>query len=321
MKNKTLKIIISFILIIISYGFIIYKISSLKFDEYSLNQVNYTFFNLLIFLCVFVLMILNLSIETIKWKILIDKIHEFKFHRAFKAVLSGITIGIFTPNRIGDIGGRMLFINKGKRTFGILATAIGSFAQFLTTISAGILGFILFLILFPDKTIINTLFNKITVIYLALILLILFWVYFKIKLIKPILLRFSFFIARINQIEYLSDTKSILLLKVLLLSFTRYAVFSSQFYLLLIFFDIHLTLIQAYISISLTYLFATIIPTTTLLELGIRSSLAIFFIGLFSNNTFGIILSAMFLWFINLAIPSILGSVFFLKNQLKQNNK
>ncbi|NOQ26852.1 MAG: hypothetical protein GQ564_15940 [Bacteroidales bacterium] len=322
MKSKSTKIILSILLILLSYGFVTYKI--LNFNE--LNELSfipqyYSFSDFLLLLLVFLLMIFNWSIETIKWKILIDKIQNLKFYTAFKAVLSGITIGIFTPNRIGDIGGRVLFINKGNRTFGVLATGIGSFAQFLTTLSAGILGFILFLILFPNKIIINPIFNITTVICLTLILLILIWVYFKIKLIKPILLKFPFFKTRENQLEYFSETKSKLLLKVLLLSFTRYIIFSSQFYLLLIFFDIHITIIQAYISISLIYLFATIIPTTTLIELGVRGSLSIFFLGMFSNNIIGIILSTMILWFINLAIPSIIGSFFFFKNRLIQNNK
>lgn len=322
MKNKSTKIILSILLILLSYGFIIYKILNFKeLNELSFSPQHYSFSDFLLLLLVFLLMIFNWSIETIKWKILIDKIQNLKFHTAFKAVLSGITIGIFTPNRIGDIGGRVLFINKGNRTFGVLATGIGSFAQFLTTLSAGILGFILFLILFPNKIIINPIFNITTVICLTLILLILIWVYFKINLIKPILLKFPFFKTRENQLEYFSETKSKLLLKVLLLSFTRYIIFSSQFYLLLIFFDIHITIIQAYISISLIYLFATIIPTTTLIELGVRGSLSIFFLGMFSNNIIGIILSTMILWFINLAIPSIIGSVFFFKNRLIQSKK
>jgi uncharacterized membrane protein YbhN (UPF0104 family) len=323
MKSKSIKIIVSIFLILLSYGFVIYKVW--QFEEISqikLSAQNYSFCDLLILLLVFLLMIFNWSIETFKWKILINKIQHLKFNAAFKAVLSGITLGIFTPNRIGDIGGRVLFIDKGKRTFGVLATGIGSFSQFLTTISTGILGFILFLFLFPDKTIINPIFNKITGFCLSLILLILIWLYFNIILIKQLLLRIPFFKTRKNQLEYLSKTKPGSLLKVLLLSFARYFVFSSQFYLLLIFFDINITIIQAYISISLIYLFATVIPTTTLVELGIRGSLAIFFIGMFSINILGIVLSTMFLWFINLAIPSIIGSVFFLRKAsfIKTNN-
>lgn len=316
MKNKTIKIVFSIAVIIFSYGFIFYKILNFrKFDELNIYY-QFTYSDLILILIVLILMILNWSIETLKWKILIEKIQNLKFHTAFKAVLSGITLGIFTPNRIGDIGGRVFFIEKGKRTFGILATGIGSFAQFLTTIIAGIIGFILFLFLFPEKTILNPLFNKITGTILFFSSLILIWIYFNIKIIKSILLKIPFFKSRERQLDYLSETKLAELLKVLLLSFFRYIIFSGQFYLILQLFDINLTLIQAYISISLIYLFNTIIPTTTLIELGIRGTLAIFFIGMFSNNILGIVLSASFLWIINLAIPSIIGSVFFIKNQL-----
>lgn len=317
MKNKTKRIVISIILILLSYGFIIYKIANFKeLDELTFPSYFNSSIDLLIFLIVVLLMILNWGIETIKWKILIDKIQLFSFADAIKAVFAGVTIGIFTPNRVGEIGGRILFLDKGKRTFGVLATGIGSFAQFITTITTGIFGFVLFLLLFPDNNTINSIFNKISAIGLLLILLILIWIYFNIKIIKPILLKIPFFKTRTDQLEYLSETKFISLLKVLLLSFARYFVFITQFFLLLIFFNIHLTLIQAYISISLIYLFATLIPTTTLVELGIRGSLAIFFIGMFSDNILGIILSTTFLWFINLAIPSIIGSVFFVKNNL-----
>jgi hypothetical protein len=317
MNNKSAKIFLSIFLIIISYGFIIYKILNFQqLNELNFSLKNYSLSNLLLFNLVLILMILNWSIETIKWKVLIDKIQKLKFKVALQAILSGITIGIFTPNRIGDLGGRVLYIDKGKRTAGILATGIGSFAQFLTTIFLGLLGFVLFLILLPDKTIENPFLNKITATSILFIFLILLWMYFNINKINPFLLKFTFFKARENQLKYISETNYATLSLTLFLSITRYFIFSSQFYLLLLIFNIDLNLIQAYISISLIYLFTTLIPTTTIIELGIRGSLAIFFIGMFSHNILGIILAAMFLWIINLAIPSIIGSVFFLKKQL-----
>ncbi|MCK5170920.1 MAG: flippase-like domain-containing protein, partial [Bacteroidales bacterium] len=229
MKSKTKKIIVSIVLILLSYGFIIYKIANFKeLNELTFSSLHFSSFNLFIFLVVISLMFLNWGIETIKWKILIDKIQLFSFIDAFKAVFAGITIGIFTPNRVGEIGGRILFLEKGKRTFGVLATGIGSFAQFITTITTGIFGFVLFLLLFPDNNTINSIFNKISAIGLLLILLILIWIYFNIKRIKPILLKILFFKTRIDQLEYLSETKFISLLKILLLSFTRYFIFISQ---------------------------------------------------------------------------------------------
>jgi len=317
MKSKTIKILISIILILLSYGFIIYKIISFKeLQNINLSAQHYSSSDFLILLLVIILMFLNWSVETLKWKILIDRIQYFHFFKAFQAVFAGITLGIFTPNRIGEIGGRVVFLEKGKRTFGVLATGIGGFAQFITTIFSGILGLVLFLIFYTEKIQLNSILNNVTVFGLLLLLIIIVWIYFNIKKIKPLLLKIRFFKSKENQLEYLSKTNFNSLAKVLFMSVFRYFIFIFQFFLLLIFFDIYLTISQAFISISLVYLFATLIPTTTLIELGIRGSLAIFFIGLFSNNLLGIVLSTSLLWCINIAIPSIIGSLFFIKNKL-----
>jgi hypothetical protein len=317
MKSRSRNILISLILILLSYGFIVYKLISfeeLRNFDFSSQQLSIVDFSIL--LLVIILMFLNWGIETVKWKVLIDKIQHFSFFKAFQVVFSGVTMGVFTPNRIGEIGGRVVFLERGKRTFGVLATGIGSFAQFITTIISGILGFVLLLIFYTEKIKVNSIFNNVTIFGLILILIMLIWIYFNIKKIKPLLLKIRFFKSKENQLDYLSKTNFNSLANILLLSILRYFVFICQFFLLLIFFDIYLTISQAYISISLVYLFATLIPTTTLIELGIRGSLAIFFIGLFSNNLLGIVLSTSLLWFINIAIPSIIGSLFFIKNKL-----
>ena len=177
----------------------------------------------------------------------------------------------------------------------------------------GVIGFVLLLLIFPDKINIHSIFNSISAIILISMSLVFIWAYFKVNNIKSFLLRFPFFKKRTAKLDYLSDMKIYSLTKALMFSFLRYVIFVTQFYILLYSFDITLTVLQAYISISLIYLFATLIPTTTLAELGIRGSLAIFFIGFFSGNIMGIVLSTFVLWFINLAIPSIIGSVYLIK--------
>ena len=314
MKRKSKKIVISAILILLSYSFIIYKIADFnELKELLVLISNYSLSDLLLLAIVLFLMFFNWSVETIKWKSLINEIQYFSFSKAFKIVFAGITIGIFTPNRVGEIGGRAIFMEKGKRTYGVLATGIGSFAQFITSIIAGILGFVLLLLLFHDKIKIHSIFNNISAIALIVMSLILMWSYFNVKNIKPFLLKISFFKKRTEKLEYLSNMKTNSLIRILIFSLLRYIIFGTQFYFLLYSFGITLTFLQAYISISLIYLFATLIPTTTLAELGIRGSLAIFFIGLFSGNVSGIVLSTFMLWFINLAIPSIIGSVYLIK--------
>lgn len=314
LKNKNIKIAISIVISIISYGFIIYKVSNFDNIKEITSSFNlFKFSDIIITMLVFILMVLNWSLETLKWKILISNIQALSFFSSLKAVLAGITIGIFTPNRIGEIGGRILYLNKGERTYGILATSIGSFAQFITTIICGCVGLIIYLIVFPEFVNISPLFNNLTIVAIFFCLLIMLWAYFNIQKLKFLLLKIPFLKKKSEQLNYFSKTQASTLIKTLLLSILRYSVFATQFFLLLIVFKVDISITQAYVSICLIYLFATIIPTTTLAELGIRGSLGIFFIGIFSTNIVGIVFSTLILWIINLAIPSIIGSVYLIK--------
>jgi uncharacterized membrane protein YbhN (UPF0104 family) len=319
MNSKTLRYFLLAIVFVLSYGFIIHKI--VAFEEIKSFDLSTSFINpisLLIVLLVFILMFVNWAIEAIKWQKLVCKIQYFSFTDALKAVISGVTVGVFTPNRVGEIGGRIAFLEKGKRTSGALASGIGSFAQFIATIFMGLTGFIIFLFVFPEKTKINTTFNNLSAIFLFLLLACFIWSFFNVKRLIPLLTRIPFFKKRTDQLGLLSLESGKFLLIILILSTLRYVVFFLQFFLLLIVFDVKLTLIEGFVSITLTYLFMTIIPTTTLIELGLRGSLAIFFIGIFSQQVLGIVLASFFIWIINIAIPAIIGSFLLINPKIKQ---
>jgi hypothetical protein len=255
-------------------------------------------------------MMLNWTIETFKWQKLILPLQSIEFASSFKAVIAGVSIGLFTPNRVGEIGGRILFLEKGNRTAGAFLSAIGSFAQFVATILLGILGFVMLLILFPEKTHINPILNKSLAIILTFLLFVLIWSYYHIKRIVPWLLKFSFFKKREDPFRIISNLPGNTSTAIIALSILRYLVFFIQFFLLLRLFNVPISLIEGFVSISMTYLFMTVIPTTTLLELGLRGSMAIVFIGLFSENIIGIVMASIFLWIINIAVPAVVGTFY-----------
>lgn len=314
MKKKHLKYLISIAIIIISYGFIYYKIKNYDaLKTFALKELHFSFYKSLLFFAVLLSMLLNWSTEAIKWKILIKNISEINFLKSLQIIIASITFGIFTPNRIGELAGKAYFLKKGQRTYGLLAAGIGSYAQFIVTIILGLFGFILFLLCFPDKVHINSLFNKFTALIISILVLILLWSFFNVKKIKPLLLKIPFLQKKSDQINFLSHESSFSLITILLLSFLRYLIFSVQFFLLLLIFDVEIWFIESFVAITLTYFFMTLIPTTTLAELGVRGSLAIFFVGIFSNNIPGIVLSSIFIWIINLAIPAVIGAPFLLK--------
>lgn len=315
MKSKFIRNLIIILFSVLAYGFIIYKVIHFK----ELNSFDSNIFfsntaNFLLFIAILVLMIINWSIEALKWQKLINKIQYFSFFDSLGAVISGVTVGVFTPNRVGEIGGRIAFLDKGKRTYGVLATAIGSYAQFISTMIIGIVGFIIFLLIYPEKIMLTTIFNELIAILLFLVLCLLIWIYFNIQKAASVLLKINFFKKRSEQIQQISSVQIKSMFLILVLSILRYSVFFIQFYILLIIFNVKINLLEAFVSIGLTYLFMTIIPTTTLIELGIRGSLALFFIGIFSDNVIGIVLASIILWIINIAIPAVVGSYFLIKS-------
>ena len=100
------------------------------FDSFSASS-------LLTFLIVFALMWVNWGIEARKWQLAIRQLQTISFASAFKAVFTGTTIAFFTPNRIGEYMGRILYINEANRIQAISLTIVCSMAQLLVTLSAG----------------------------------------------------------------------------------------------------------------------------------------------------------------------------------------
>ncbi len=316
MNKKILKYAISVIIIVLSYGFIYHKLKNYEaLKNFTVQDFKITRDQLKLIIIAFAGMILNWSIEAIKWKLLIKQITTIRFLKSLQIIITSITIGIFTPNRIGELAGRAYFLKKGKRTYGLLAAGIGSFAQLTVTVIMGLIGFTLFLLYFPDKIHINSLFNEFSALLILIFALVLLWCFFNVQKIKPLLLKIPYLKKKSEQIHFLSLQSKNSLITILLYSFLRYFIFSLQFYLLLLIFDVQIRFLESFVAITLTYLFMAVIPTTTLAELGVRGSLAIFFVGMFTQHIPGIILATIFIWIINLAIPAIAGAPFLLFQQ------
>jgi len=270
---------------------------------------------------VFALLPINLGLEAFKWKMLIDKLERVSMNRAFTAVLSGISVSLLMPNRVGDYLGRVFILQKESHIKGILVTLIGSLSQFLTTFIAGSIAFAfsfrLFLALDFD-TYPSLSFGLLVLIFalpaFALLL------YFNVGLLKY-LATGIFPKAKtklLRYIEVFSLYSRTELLMVLLLSMTRFVVFSLQYYLLLFITGFEIGYLEAMMLISLMYLFMAIIPTIALTELGVRGSVAIYIFGLYFANAAGwtetaataVFTASSVLWIINLVFPALLGIVF-----------
>jgi len=101
------------------------------------------------------------------------------------------------------------------------------------------------------------------------------------------------------------------LVKVVLLSFSRYIVFTTQFFILLNVFDVSIAYDDAIILIATMLLAISVIPNIfPVLEVVNRSYVAALLFGLISTNISGVVSATFVLWAINLLFPALIGSVF-----------
>lgn len=273
------------------------------------------------FILLILMMLANWLLETAKWRLLISKVEHLSMIKSFKAILSGITVALFTPNRVGEYGGRVFHLMKGDRISAVLLTVVGSYAQLLVTIIAGLIGAIFYL---PDNIGTGPL-NTWGVIGLAVIVLafcvFLVIMFLNTAVLSTILRRLPFGQKHSKYIDVFEQHDAKTLATVLAASFGRYFIFTAQFILLLHLFDVEIGYFTALMLISLTYLTMTVVPTIAITELPARGSLAIFFLGSVSSNSIGIFTASSMLWVINLVIPALLGVIFIFDLTFFRNNE
>ena len=259
---------------------------------------------------VLLLMFLNWLLDAVKWKFLIKKEEEVSLWLSVKAVFLGITVSIFTPNRVGEFGGRVFCLQQADRIKAVLITILGNMGQLLATTIFGTFALVHYVQAysgFLDGE--NNYWFFILVFIASIVVSMLIVLYLNASWLSSFFMKFKF----LKKYEKYSDVFSYYstseLLYVIFLSCARYAVFSYQFYILLHFFQVDISLLESLIMSSLVFLTISIIPTIALTEIGVRGSIAIYFFGIVSANHIGILTATFALWFTNLVLPALLGTV------------
>ncbi len=268
------------------------------------------------------LMVINWSIEALKWKISIQKVQPVSFSRSFRAILSGVSFSVSTPNRIGEYLGRILYIEEGNRLRVISLTIVSSISQLIITLFAGSVG-----LFFIRKNIetgntmqgLDSFWLQVLQYGVIIVLLILTGIYFRLSLLINLVdklrnnNRYSWLVSSLKDID------ATLLLKLLSLSAIRYIVFVVQYFLLFRLFEVNAGWWECFWAVSVIFLVLAIIPTFAIAELGLRGNVSLKLIGLFSTNSLGISLTTATIWIINLVLPAIAGSLLIVSVKIFKN--
>jgi hypothetical protein len=272
------------------------------------------------FWTVIVFAFLNWGLEAKKWQVLMQHLQPLNYFVALKGVLSGVTLSLNTPNRIGEYGGRVLYVNEGNRLKSVSLSIAGSICQLTVTVLMGCGGLIFLLntLHTNETTVMGLSFFWLRVLLslsvLAALILLLFL--FRLSWIIKLLERVPLFSRYVQYISVLDEFTPKLLLRLLFLSLLRYLVFVIQYILLLQVLEVEVGWQQGFWLIAILYLVMAIVPSFAIADLGIRGKFSTELLSLYSTNIIGILGTTFGIWFINLFIPALAGSYFIIRKKI-----
>ena len=258
------------------------------------------------FVLVLLLCIVNWTIETLKWKFLVNKLTFIHFKEAFLGILLGISFSLFTPNRLGEYGGRVLVL-KDKRIAAIVSTLVGSYAQIVVNMSIGGLATLVYLWKYLH---LNFYLVLSAIVLYVLLFVFLIVSYFNLDIFSIIFNKYNIFKKIAGYVDVVKRYTDSDLRLLLIFSVARYATYSIQFFLLLKVFRVGLHFWDGLVLIPNVFFVQSILPTMAILDIPLRSQVALQFIkDAASGGILQIVATSIVLWFVNLIIPSMLGGL------------
>lgn len=267
---------------------------------------------------VVVMMFMNWALEVVKWKYLSRRIEIISWWVAIKSVFSGLTWAIFTPNRIGEYGGRVFFLKPRNRARGAIAMGVGLFAQLVLTSVFGSLSIAWFVsthLPTPESV-------KFGVWLLAVIYALAFLVlYFHVHWVDYLVGKFRFLRKIKPFFSVLEDFTTRELLRVLFFSLLRFIIFTSQYIVLMLVFLPEMPFVSMVLMIFILFFIQSAVPSLDIFDFSVRSFVASNLYSYITTQEIAVMAIVSCIWFVNLILPAIMGSIFVFNVNYVGNNK
>lgn len=252
------------------------------------------------------LMLLNWSIETWKWRLLSNDVSKASFGRQFKAVLAGMAISTLVPNRMAEYVGRLWFIPKNQRWQAGGRSVVGGLMQLSITLWLGLMA----AVYLTETDELNPNIDQLSVFYWCIFITL-------VLLSLALVVAFSFrWLKSKFQWKWLSYFEGISFQKIISvwsLSLVRYAVFSVQFLLIFQALIPSKGFFEDFPQLAAMFLGQSMVPIPAVLDWTARFEMAQFFTG--AEAEAAAATSSLILWLINLMIPALAGILMFFFHQ------
>lgn len=234
---------------------------------------------------------LNRFLEILKWQNLAQKLQPISLSKATEQVLAALTAGLFTPNGIGEYAGKALYFPKKNTGEVVFLNLICNGIQMILSILFGIVGLLI-------------LGYWLEVGILLLVVLGLGLLFFLLKKITIKGYSLNQFFEKINALPKKMHQRN------LVLAVLRYLTFSHQYYFLFLAFDVNMPYFILMGTIAAVYFLASSLPTFQFLDFAVKGGVSVYFFGILGINEWIIVFISMLMWFLNIVLPVLAGSVY-----------
>ena len=298
--------------IIIALGLLIYLIYAVNFQEIlaAIKQANVYLIS-----AAFLLSFVNIYLQFYKWKITANVVlQENHNSKIWLSLFYGFSAGVFTPARIGEYFGRAIAFKDQSILRVTLATLLDKLFLLLIIAFFGSISSILFIHYHYHVTFYLTvgLFILVFTIFYLLVLLMFnerFWDNLLFTKIRDSI-KLHWLSEKIKVFRKLDKKYAT---KMFLISGLFYVCFLVQYAMLVAAFSNHNQYLEYFWAGNLMMFAKTIIPPVSLGELGIREGASVFFITQLGESASTGFNASIFLFFINVLIPSLIGLTLLLK--------
>ncbi len=304
--------ILNGIKILISAGLLTYLIIAIDYNSI-FNAIKGA--EIALILIALGLSFLNIYLQYYKWKITCIKILDEKSNsKILTSLFYGFSGGIITPMRVGEIFGRAISFKDKPFSIITLATLVDKFFPLMIVTFLGTISSLIFIYSFYKVSlyIIIALFIVLFTAFYILTLLALserFWdsmIFSRLKKFK----RFSNFVT---QVKSLKSLDKMFFIRMTILSLLFYACYLVQFSILVSAFSHNINSLSYIWAGTLMIFIKSVIPPVSLGELGIREGASVFFLTKLGETASTAFNASIFLFLINLLLPSLVGFFLLLK--------
>mgnify|MGYP003875033613 CR=1 FL=1 len=250
----------------------------------------------------------NWGLEVVKWKKLLNAYMPVTWKTAIRAVLTGVSFGLFGPNRFGEIVGRVLALPSHKRIDGAVISSINGLAQTAATFTFGVVGLILLVEVYGHQAF-GLMASKVMQITFGLLVVLMLVLYYRTPFWGKWVANLKWLGKYRNQLMHLSTVESSLLSYLYHVSLLRFCTFIVQYLIVFHFLTGSEAWFDMIAATVLTLFSSTVVPFLPIPDLLIKESMALGYFELMGFSSEVIATGVFVVWAINIALPAILGSV------------